>query len=405
MLRNQLLLLKTALAIIFVLLYIFTLKSAFTGENLFWIIIVCLPLLVLVFYRFSQRRHFTLTKNFDQVQQLMRNLHGHNQFPDSFPSVRKNELAVLIGNKNIPHFYRASVFDIRVKNSVVGSVAGQQKGEDNCDIQKTNPGKMNRYSLVTGDQVLHISPTFAGCQTARGGFSKEKFKTLVDDPKIKLIELDLSTPAPAWSNLISTTGISFVSTPGSETWLQSLGYTVFSDADGMILFLEQLHALSGKPVGIRLRVQRKKEFYKICYAIKKAKFYPHFIVVESPEQIGFRSGNEPSPLAMPLCEAVLFVAKTLEIYELDKKVTVIAAANILSGTDLLKLLSIGANIVWSEISGYKVMRFNIDGTKSYLNYDRPDVKEFYDSVIGGAIRVMKSKGIKSIREISFSSFF
>ena len=108
---------------------------------------------------------------------------------------------------------------------------------------------------------------------------------------------------------------------------------------------------------------------------------------------------------MPLCEAVLFVAKTLEVYELDKKVTVIAAANILSGADLLKLLSIGANIVWSEISGYKVMRTNIDGTKSYLSYDRADVNEFYDSVISGAIRVMKSKGITSIRQISFSSFF
>lgn len=405
MLRNQLLLLKSALAVIFVLLYIFTLKSAFTREDLFWTIIVCLPLLVFVFYRFSQRRQSSLPKYFDQGDQLISNRHDHDQFPASVSSVKKNELAVLIGNKTIPHSYLASVFDIRVKNSVVESVAGQQKGEDNCDIQKGDPGKMNRYNLVAGDQVLHLGPGFDGCRTARGGFSKEKFKKLVDDPKIRLVELDLSNPAPALRNLISTIGISFVSNPGGEAWLQSLGYTVFSNADGMILFLEQLHALSGKPVGIRLRVPGKKEFYKICYAIKKAKFNPHFIVVESSEQIGFRSGNESSSLAMPLCEAVLFVAKTLEVYELDKKVTVIAAANILSGADLLKLLSIGANIVWSEISGYKVMRTNIDGTKSYLSYDRADVNEFYDSVISGAIRVMKSKGITSIRQISFSSFF
>lgn len=362
MLRNQPLLLKTALAVIFVLLYIFALKSAFAGENLLWTIIVCLPLLFFVLYQFGQRRYSTLTKYFDQGQQLISNRHGHNPFPDSLSSIKKNELTVLIGNKSIPRSYLASVFDIRVKNSIVESFAGHQ---DNGDIQKTDPGKMNRYSLVAGDQVLHIGPAFAGCRTARGGFSKERFKALVNDPKIKLIELDLSTPTPALCNLISTIGISFVSIPSSEPWLQSLGYTVFSDADGMILFLEQLHALSDKPVGIRFRVQRKKEFYKICYAIKKAKFHPHFIVVESPEQIGFRSDSESSALELPLCEAVLFVAKTLEIYELDKKITVIAAANILSGTDLLKLLSIGANIVWSEISGYKVVRSNNDGKRVF----------------------------------------
>lgn len=405
MLRNQTLLMKTALAVIFVLLYIFNLKVVFTGEDLLCMIVVCLYLLFFLFYRFERNSHSALPKYFNEGQQLISKRHDDDQFLNSSPSVKKNELAVLIGNKTLPHSYLASVFNIRVKNSVVESIAGLQKRGDNGGIQKIDPGKMDRYNLVGGDQVLHIGPEFIGCRTARGGFNKEKFKKLADNPRVKLIELDLSTPVSSFGNLISTIGISFVSIPQNETWFQALGYTVFSNADGMILFLEQMHNLSGKPVGIKLRIENKKEFYKICYAIKKAKFNPQFIVVESSEQVGFRAGNEPSSITMPLCEAVLFVAKTLEIYELDKKITVIAAANILTGVDLLKLLSIGANIVWSEISGYKVVRFNEDGTKSYLNYDRLDVKEFYDSVISGAVHIMEARGIRSIREISFSSFF
>lgn len=405
MLRNQILLMKTVLAVVFVLLYIINLKGTFTGDNLLWMIMACLCLLLFLFYPFYRRSHSALRKYFDQEQHLISKRHDDNQFPNSSSLVEKNELAVLIGNKTLPHSYLASIFNIRVKNSIVESIAGQQKREHNFDIQKIDPGKMNRYNLVGGDQVLHIGPEFIGCRTIRGGFSKEKFKKLADDPRVKLIELDLSSPVSSFGNLISTIGISFVSIPRNETWFQTLGYTVFSDADGMILFLEKMHILSGKPVGIKLRVESKKEFYKICYAIKKAKFNPQFIVVASSEQVGFRATNEPSPVVMPLCEAVLFVAKTLEIYELDKKITVIAAANILTGADLLKLLSIGANIVWSEISGYKVVRFNKDGTKDYLNYDRLDVKEFYDSVISGAVHIMKARGIRSIKEISFSSFF
>jgi hypothetical protein len=405
MLRNKILLMKTALAAIFVALYIFNLKVAFTGENLLWMIVVCLSLLFFLFYRFEHRSHSALPKHFNQGQQLIRKRQDDNQLLNSSPAVKRNELAVLIGNKTLPHSYFASVFNIRVKNSVAESIAGLQKREDNGYIQKADPGKMNRYSLIGGDQVLHIGPEFTGCRTARGGFSKEKFKKLAGDPRVKLIELDLSTPVSPFGNLISTIGISYVSIRPSETWLQALGYTVFSDADTMILFLEQVHNLSGKPVGIKLRIESKKEFYKICYAIKKAKFSPQFIVVASSEQVGFRTDNEPSSITMPLCEAVLFVSKTLEIYELDKKITVIAAANILTGADLLKLLSIGANIVWSEISGYKVVRFNEDGTKSYLNYDRLDVKEFYDGVISGAVHIMEARGIRSLKEISFSSFF
>jgi hypothetical protein len=405
MLRNQILLMGTALAVIFVALHIFNLKVAFSNENLLCMIVVCLYLLFILFYRYEQRSHSALPRYFNQEQQLISKRHDDSQFLNSSLAVNKNELTVLIGNKTHPHSYFASVFNIRVKNSVVESIAGLQKRVDNGNIQKIDPGKMNRYNLVGGDQVLHIGPEFIGCRTERGGFSKEKFKKLADDPRVKLIELDLSAPVSSFGNLISTIGISFVSIPRNETWLQALGYTVFSNADGMILFLEQMHNLSGKPVGIKLRIESKKEFYKICYAIKKAKFNPQFIVVESSEQVGFRAGNEPSSITMPLCEAVLFVAKTLEIYELDKKITVIAAANILTGVDLLKLLSIGANIVWSEISGYKVVRFNEDGTKSYLNYDRLDVKEFYDSVISGAVHIMEARGIRSIKEISLSSFF
>jgi hypothetical protein len=88
MLRNQTLLMKTALAVIFVLLYVFNLKVVFTGEDLLCMIVLCLYLLFFLFYRFDRNSHSALPKYFNEGQHLISKRHDDNQFLNSSPSVR-----------------------------------------------------------------------------------------------------------------------------------------------------------------------------------------------------------------------------------------------------------------------------------------------------------------------------
>jgi hypothetical protein len=403
MLRNQVLLVRSALITVFILLTVFTFKAAFAGENLFWMPVILLPLLIFSFYHFRQNKYPVLWKYFIERQQINAGPQDSTEISHTSPSskVKKKDLTVFIGNKNDPQSFEASVFNIRMKNKTVKSLA-----DKSFPPQPIYGDDANVYDLIEGDRIFHIGPEYTGCQTKRGGFDAKKFKELASEPTIKIIELDLSTPRNPFSNLISTIESSYVAVTNNKTVLSTLGYTVFSDADGMIFFLEKLHHLSGgKPVGIKLRIENKKELYHICYAIKKAKFNPHFIIVESAEQVGFRSPNDPPPNTMPLYEAVLFTSKTLEIYELDKKIKLIAAANILSGADLLKLVSLGANAVWSEVSGYKIVKINKDGTNEHLVYDRQDAAEFHNNIISTAAKIMEANGLKSVNEITLSTFF
>jgi hypothetical protein len=403
MLRNQVLLVRSALITVFILLTVFTFKAFFAGENLFWMPVILLPLLIFSFFQIRQKKYPVLWKYFIERQQINASQQDSTAISPSSSSIKakKNDLTVLIGNKNDPQSYKASVFNIRMRNKAVKSLADKSFASETvyCD-------DANVYDLIEGDRIFHVGPDYTGCQTKRGGFDAEKFKELAGESTVKIIELDLSTPRYPLSNLISAIGTSYVSVASNKTTLSTLGYTMFSDADGMIFFLEQLHTLSGgKPVGIKLRIENKKELYNICYAIKKAKFNPHFIIVESAEQIGFRSPHDTSPNSMPLYEAVLFTSKTLEVYELDKKIKIIAAANILSGADLLKLVSLGANAVWSEVSGYKIVKMNRDGTNEHLVYGRRDVAEFHNNIISTAAKIMEANGLKSVNEITLSTFF
>jgi hypothetical protein len=405
MLRNQILLVEYALITVFTLLTIFTFKAAFAGENLFWMPGIVLPLLIFLFYQNRKKKYPVLWKYFIERQQINVGQQGSRQISHSSSSVKikKNDLTVVIGNKNDPQSYKASVFNIRVRNEAVKSLANKS-----LPFQQLNCGAVNLYELIEGDQIFHVGPEYTGCQTRKGDFDAGTFKELSRETSVKIIELDLSTPHNPFDSLISAIGTSYVSVANNKTALSNLGYTMFSDADGMIFFLERLHNLSGgKPVGIKLRIERKKELYNICYAIKQAKFNPHFILIESAEQIRFRSPNDPSPDTMPLYEAVLFTSKTLEVYELDKKIKIIAAANILSGADLLKFVSLGADAVWSEVevSGYKIVKINKDGTKECLGYDRRDVSEFHNNIITTAAQIMEANGLKSIKDITLSTFF
>jgi hypothetical protein len=401
MLRNQILLLKATLLTLFILLHLFTIKAAQAGHNLSWLAIILLPLLIFFLYQARQKkpgRHPEYFAGKHQIDIRLQAKRSTVPFPPAI-TIKKNDLTITVGNIDDPQAYKTSVFNIRTRNRMVRSTAdnGFARGTVYCE-------NGNLYDLVQGDQVFHVGPEYVGCQTGKGGFDASKFKELACDARIKMIELDLSTPRRPFYDLISVTA-NYVPATKNKTVIPALGYSVFSDAEGMVLFLERLYHLSGgKPVGIKLRIENKNELYNICYAIKKVKFNPQFMIIAPAQQNGFPS---PRRVSNPrsLFDLIVFASKTLEVYELDKKIKIIAAANIHSGEDLLKLLCLGADAVWSELPGNKIIKPNGNGSNEYLVYRIRHAVEFHNHILKDAASIMEANGLTKVDDITLSSFF
>jgi glutamate synthase domain-containing protein 2 len=234
------------------------------------------------------------------------------------------------------------------------------------------------------------------------------YAKIASRPEVRLIELKLSAgikPVYPGDPLLRfekpvehTIGNSIFSDPAN---------TDFRDAEGMIHFLGDLRELSGgKPIGIRLCINDKKEFYQICHAFRKTQIIPDFIVVEGPlESTGTLHADQAFPAGMPLYDALLFVSQTLQVYGLQDKIRVIADGKIFSCFDILKVLAMGANVVCTEMPLYTTIKYTVGNRKPSLHHENGNKNDFHDSLMKDTVQVMKKCGFKSVDDITLSKFF
>jgi len=167
--------------------------------------------------------------------------------------------------------------------------------------------------------------------------------------------------------------------------------------------MDTLRAFSdGKPIGIKLCIN-KREFHETCYSIRKTGLVPDFIVLED-----FNSGDSFSQTQsacytkMPLYEALLFVSKTLQTYGLEKQIKIIAYTNILSAFDVLKILALGANVVYSEMPDCGI-RNHHENIKLVNRFS--DAVNFHTNIMNDIVRIMKACGFETISDLTLSNFF
>lgn len=122
-------------------------------------------------------------------------------------------------------------------------------------------------------------------------------------------------------------------------------HTTFSNAEGLLHFIQQLRELSGgKPTGFKLCIGKEEEFIDICKAMRKTGVKPDFITVDGSE-----GGTGASPVefsdsvGMPLDKALVFVTDTLNGYDLKKGIKMIAAGKIVTSFDILHAIALGAD--------------------------------------------------------------
>lgn len=381
----------------------FTVIISYTHNlHLFWLLIITIPLLFCSIFLLIKKEKKSLNKYFlwQKINTINAN---YKPLPNTspLPPVNRDDLSITIGNESCTQPYTTSIYNILIRHSM--NTAARLKAVEGLPaIEDTNEPeeRMHTYHFTGGGELIQIGPSYAGCRTGNGGFDAKKFKQKARQASVKIIELNLSDANRKIETIFSETGIENPDFENDSFSFSTMGFTTFSTAEGMVHFLDTLRLLSGgKPIGIRVAIRNKKKFYQICHAMMKSCITPDFIIVEGADK---NAGFETNRLRMSLYDALLFVSKMLQVYGIDKKTKIIASAYIVSGFDLLKLLALGANAVYSEMPGYRIINRNGDDINQVSVYNTRDVSEFHENILDATARLMETNRLNSTTDITIA---
>ena len=284
---------------------------------------------------------------------------GHEWLNHSImPShIKSHDFRVLVGKKQCKKPYLSSFLNI--SGMSFGALSPQA-------IESLNLGaKINNFAHTTGeggvssfhkknkgDLIWQIGSGYFGCRDEFGNFDDDKFKEQAKLDQIKMIEIKLSQGAkpghggilPA-AKVTSTIALARGVQEGIDC-ISPSSHSAFKNPIELINFINKLRDLSsGKPVGIKLCVGHPWEWFAIAKAIVKFKSGPDFITIDGSEG---GSGAAPSEfmdhVGAPLQDGLMLVHNTLLALGIRKDITLIASGKLISGHDLARISSIGADI-------------------------------------------------------------
>lgn len=273
---------------------------------------------------------------------------------------RPEDMRIVIGGPDCRHPYSASLLNISAmsygslsKNAILALSNGAKLGGF---AHNTGEGGVSDHHLAGGgDLIWQVGTGYFGCRQDDGTFSAELFREQAAVPQIKMIELKLSQGAkPGHGGILPAAKLTpeiaaIRKVPMGRDVLSPPGHSSFSTPVELLEFIAQLRELSsGKPVGIKLCVGKRREFLAVCKAMAATQIMPDYIAVDGGE-----GGTGAAPLEFsnhvgsPLIEGLIFVHNALIGYSLRKRIRVIASGKVASGFTMLKRLALGADACYS----------------------------------------------------------
>lgn len=391
----------SGLMVLLILINAVIIKIAGTfNDKLFFCLLSTLTFLALTVYFIRRKKQVAI------LHYHLFNKEGHSQLsqikgPSHFINrikIQENELKVLVGTSRCSQPYHVSILNTATINNNDLSkffISSVTRKPELFNLDKYIDGDdISTYCLNGEDLVWQIGPAYLGCRSTCGNFNTNLFKKNALNPGIKMIELKFSdffsTDNYGILSGDAITGIRNDLSPHTD--ITASEHTAFKCAEAMMIFVGTLQKLSsGKPIGIRLFINDKKKFYEICYAMRKTKINPDYIVIEgSVEGINTNTDNN----GMPLYEALQFVSKTLKHYGLGKEIKIIATGKIVSGFDLIKLIALGADSVCTFMPDYTI-----------ANRESRYIDEFRKLTIETMIEIMENCGFKNLHDITLEKLF
>lgn len=298
---------------------------------------------------------------------------------------------VMIGGARCSEPYLASIFNVSAMS--FGSLSGNAVEALNLGAREgdfyhvTGEGGISPHHLLGGDLVFQFGTGYFGCRTKDGQFSPEEFRRQAGRPEVKMIEVKLSQGAkpghggilPAKKNTPEIAGIRGIE-PGTKV-VSPPAHTAFSNAAGLLSFVEELRELSGgKPVGFKLCVGVKDEFIELCRTMVETGKKPDFITVDGAE-----GGTGAAPIdfsnwvGLPLEEGLTFVVDALNGFDLKKDIRVIASGKIFTAFDVFRVMCLGADLCNSArgmmlaLGCIQALRCDTNDCPTGITTSRPDL--------------------------------
>lgn len=264
---------------------------------------------------------------------------------------------VLVGNSQCLQPYNASILNISAmsygglsKNAIMSLNRGARLGNF---YHNTGEGGISDYHLkYGGDLVWQIGTAYFGCCQADGKFNPDIFREKANIPNVKMIELKLSQGAePGLGAVLPAVKVTpeiakYRGVPLNQDAFSPPVHTAFSTPIELMRFVGLLRELSaGKPIGFKLCLGSRREFFAICKAMLVTKIVPDFITIDGGE-----GGTGAAPLEFansvgtPLVDAIVFVHNALVGVGLRDQVRLIVSGKILTAFEMVCQLALGADM-------------------------------------------------------------
>lgn len=190
-------------------------------------------------------------------------------------------------------FRPASV--VNVSGMSYGSLSGPAVEAINrgCHIarclQNTGEGGISKFHQQGGELIWQIGTGYFGCREEDGRFSLSRFRDTVAAHPIKAIEIKLSQGAkPGRGGLLPAAKITpeiaaIRGIPMGRDCASPAAHREFSDADGLLDFVERLADESGLPVGIKAAVGQMDFWHDLIYHMTHSDRGVDFITIDGGE--------------------------------------------------------------------------------------------------------------------------
>jgi len=338
---------------------------------------------------------------------------------------------VTIGSADCRQPYSASLLNISAlsfgaisKHAVLALNRGASKGGF---AHNTGEGGISAYHLEAGgDLVWQIGTGYFGCRTEDGGFDASRFQEQARLKSVRMIELKISQGAkPGHGGVLPGVKVSreiagIRGLRAGETVVSPPGHRVFSTPIELLEFIARLRELAdGKPVGFKLCIGRRSDFFAICKAMLETKILPDFITVDGGE-----GGTGAAPLefansmGMPARDAWLFVHSALRGVALRDSIRIIASGKILTGFHMIRAFALGADLCASArgmmlaLGCIQSLRCNTNHCPTGITTQDPalvyglDVSDkaervyrFHRGTVQGALELLGAMGLERLDEI------
>lgn len=264
---------------------------------------------------------------------------------------------VKIGSSQCTKPYNASMFNISAmsygslsKNAILALNAGAKIGGF---YHNTGEGGLSPYHLEPGgDVVWNIGTGYFSTRTPDGKFSVEEFTKRATLDSVKMIEIKFSQGAkPGHGGILpkekvtdEIAAIRLVS-KGNDI-VSPPKHSAFTTPLELMDFVKLLRNHSGgKPIGIKICIGNKSEFIAICKAMVATNTFLDFITVDGGEGgTGAAPPEYSDHVGMPLRDALAFVYDCLNGFGIKDEIKIIASGKVVSGFDIIRCLSIGADL-------------------------------------------------------------